>query len=104
MRHRFDLPPISSTGSGIVFEWDDETGELTGPAADRVRELAALAVGDGYVIGEPYPTSYAVSDPLRNPADLAAVLSQLWVLDDFLAAFLNTSKQESAGDIPGLCY
>lgn len=81
MFRSFRLKPITAHNGELVFDWDQATGEVRGPGADRVRELAAAAVAAGGVEGDPYPSYFEIDSPLTNAGELAVVLGQFWALD-----------------------
>lgn len=81
MIHHFDCPWIAPHISyPLVFDWDDETGEITGPSADMV--LAIFR--DGVVDARPEPWSWNLTST-KNRADIAAVIGSSWVLPAELA-------------------
>lgn len=98
MRRNYDLQPLTATGTPLRFTWDPDTGDVTGPDAERVLELVADAERRGTVIGDPHPTVFDVNDPLTNEADMALVIGQGFVLPDDLRAAYPATDQE--GDIP----
>lgn len=67
MRYEIDI-------RGLCASLDTDTGDISGAGAGRLHALIDSVRTDGYVIGPPFPTTYRVSDPARNPAELAAVL------------------------------
>lgn len=83
MRRRLNLQPLSR-GEALNFEWNPQTGELAGRDADRVRALAREAVAIGFTQLHPAPATYTITDPLRDPVQLAALLGWLWRLPDDL--------------------
>jgi hypothetical protein len=80
MKHVFKLASNVWHKGPLSFAWDDETGELSGPDAAVVEALARQAVQDGAVPLHPEPGRYPVQNPLRNPAELAALLGYWWQL------------------------
>jgi hypothetical protein len=82
MIHHFVCQPTGFKPYAIplVFDWDDETGEITGPGADMILE----AFKEGYVKAHPYPCDHDLTDP-RNKTDLAAVVGWAHVLPPELA-------------------
>ena len=78
MIHDLNLPTIS-TGRGLHIQWDSNAGTVTGRDADRVLSHIAYAIKEGGVTTHPYPTGYSISDPLHNMAEMAAVLSSMFV-------------------------
>lgn len=72
----------------IAFEWNPKTRSVRGKDANIVLDMALAAKQQGSIVSHPHPTSYETTDPLRNPAEMAAVLGQYWQLSDDLAATL----------------
>lgn len=79
--------------SGLPATWDDVSGEITGLGADRLLALLEGVVADGYVLGPPFPSRYAISDPIRRPQEMAAVLASF---DLPLPAGLDWTPRASA--------
>lgn len=95
---RYTLQPLNGIGPPLEFVWNSDTGEVRGPDADYVRSLAADALERGVVTGYPYPTSYAITDPLRKPAEMAILLGDLWLLSEDLAgAYPQPPVDDAAG-------
>lgn len=82
----------------ISFEWDPEARKVQGQDSQRVLELILDAVKAGEVTSHPYPTTYRISNPLGEPAEMAAVLGQYWVLPEWLVAALPQFHEEDAID------
>lgn len=59
MIHHIDFPAWGRA-SGIQVIWDSEKGTVTGRDAVRVLEYALSAQKQGFVITDPYPTSYEI--------------------------------------------
>lgn len=86
MFRKFKLNLISPhCGLTLEFEWDAEAGVFSGPDAPEVERMIARALGEGMVLGHPYPTPYEITDPAHKAADLAVVLGQFWKLPRELA-------------------
>jgi len=77
---RIDLPALGA-GPGLQFDWDPDTGTLSGRDAVFMQLAISHAVAEGSVTSHPWPTRYPVHDPLHRPADMALVLSQFCQLD-----------------------
>lgn len=60
-----------------MVDWD--AGDVTGRDADLVRDMASTAQAAGAVDIEPHPNSYPITEPLRDPAQLAACLARAGV-------------------------
>ncbi|HCU68154.1 MAG TPA: hypothetical protein DGF30_02775 [Desulfomicrobium sp.] len=58
----------------LVFDWDEETGEISGPSAGRIREFAACRAVPIY----PPPNYWDLSpEPLKSRVDMAAIIG-IW--------------------------
>ncbi len=90
----YNLKPAVWHEKPLEFSWDPEAGELRGRDAARVRDLAANAAKDGEVVTHPYPTTYAIRDPLHSPAEMAAILGQFWLLPSDLLAALHDQDED----------
>jgi hypothetical protein len=99
MRHEFNLQPITRNSKPLVFGWDSSTGELWGPDAATVTRLVDFAIADGSVGVEPFPASMDIKDPLRNEAEMAAILGSRWILPDSISRFYpKIGKSEISDD------
>ena len=89
--HEIKLRERHEGGREVALSWNDATGELSGDpdvVATALQE-AAFAVEHGTVPVDPVPCSLAITDPLRERVQLAAVLAQLFVLPDDWRALLT---------------
>lgn len=104
MFRSYKLTSISpAIGESIEFDWDPETGELRGPGADRVRDLARAAKRRGWADAAPLPWSYPVSDPLRRPVELAVVLGNWYRLPpDLRAVYPEPPPMDDTPAPPGV--
>lgn len=61
----------------LVFTWDDETGEVTGPSADLVLEMVK-----GMAVYGPPPGSYwkFTADALKSRSEMALLIASSWEL------------------------
>ena len=69
----FNCPTSSGNPNmrALVFDWDEDAGEVSGPDADYVRECASA----GGVEIHPLPSYHAFSaEPLKSRADMAAII------------------------------
>jgi hypothetical protein len=80
--------------------WEPETGRLGGDLAAVVARLIDLAVADGGVTGDPWPTPYAVTDPRRSRRDMALVLGQYWRVPEALAGDYPQPPEADDTDLP----
>jgi hypothetical protein len=60
-------------GDTLRFFWDPDSGEMTGPDAERVRYLVTRSDGEARLT--PTGPSVSLSDPLHIPAELALLLA-----------------------------
>lgn len=96
MFRSFILQPATAHDAPLEFEWNPNTGELRGPSAELVAGLCRQAMREGWVTGHPYPTEYAITDPFRNPEEMAVVLGQYWVLDKTIGSlYRNLFKRQT---------
>ncbi|MBS0354060.1 MAG: hypothetical protein JSR83_09190 [Proteobacteria bacterium] len=80
----FTCKPLSANPliEPLVFEWDEHAGTVTGLSAELIRQAAA----DPGVPVHPLPAWHAFSaEPLKNRADLAAIVGYLHQLPAELA-------------------
>lgn len=76
----FHCPPISGnpTEAALTFTWNPDTGEVTGPGAGIVLELA---VPGARIDLHPLPQGAPLGpDPLRSWRDLAVIVGSEWQL------------------------
>ena len=83
---RFRLLPLTETEAPLDFEWDPQSGALSGPDAVRVLGLCRDAAAAGGVVSHPWPTWYPIHSPLTDPAQMAVVLGVDWRLEGELLA------------------
>lgn len=96
---RIDLDTAAHGGQPLPVAWDATAGSLDGPGADRLRALLASIARDGYVIGQPYPTTYPITDPLHRPAEMALVLlAEGLPVPDALAALVSLGPADVPDD------
>jgi hypothetical protein len=74
MLHHFNCPPLDnyrewSRDYSLVFDWDDETGEVTGRDAEQI--LAAFRRGS--TDAHPFPWGWKLTST-KNKTDMAAVI------------------------------
>lgn len=101
MFRSYRLQPQTVHDQPLEFEWNPDSGELRGKSAEIVAGLCRQAVRAGWVTGHPYPTEYAISDPLRKPEEMAVVLGQSWRLEGGLEVAYpqpNDNHHDEKGD------
>ena len=67
----------------LVFVWDDETGEVSGPSAELVRRMAASAAAYGPPPGGMWTFS---PNALKSRAEMAVLIASCWELPAELRA------------------
>jgi hypothetical protein len=81
MRHHFEceatLPRIYDP---LVFDWDDETGEISGQDATYVLECFDIKT----ISAHPMPCAWDLTSP-KNRTDIAAIVGECWRLPPELA-------------------
>jgi hypothetical protein len=100
MYRKLKLDPLDSRDNPIEFEWDIEAGLLRGPDAQVIQNMAADAKSVCVIVGDPYPTSYEITDPLKKQGELAAILSVYYHLPDDLLASIKRPGDD--GELPTL--
>ena len=71
MMTHYELKPTGSHAQPWVFDWDADTGEISGPDAQRILDLA----GYGSIEAHPTPWVWTFSaNPLQDKTDMAAIL------------------------------
>lgn len=71
MKKHYVCKPQVWHESPLVFDWDIETGEISGPSAERILEFAACRAVPIY----PPPQDWDLSsEPLKSKADMAAII------------------------------
>ena len=104
MLHHFDCPDcvFPKEGYDLVFDWDDETGEITGPSAETILD----DFKKGYVSIHPIPSSYDLTST-KNKTDLAAIIGWRNVLPPELADYypkvenIDPKVYDEAGNVVG---
>ncbi len=91
MRH-YECVPNVWHEQPLVFDWDAETGEVSGPSAAAILEVASW----GVVSAHPYPCEWALSpEPTKSLADMAVIVGHRHVLPDDLARHYPVIADES---------
>lgn len=75
---KVELVPLPTTQRlAALFYWNPDTGEVVGDCADDIRSIVELAMRDGL---NGRMGGVELTDPLHKPSELAAVLSQHWMM------------------------
>jgi hypothetical protein len=91
MIHHFNCPEsFGSNDDPLIFDWDDETGEITGPSADFV--LACFKHGN--ISAHPIPWDWDLTST-KSRTDIAAVIGSLW---DLPPDFVDDYPKYEGGD------
>lgn len=83
------LPAAAPHVGPLDFSWDQDAGKLAGRDRQKVQQLVDATVKEGSVTSHPLPTTYAITDPLHDPAQMAAILAQYWLIPADMAAYLD---------------
>jgi hypothetical protein len=72
MKKHYHCKPLTwHEDTPLVFDWDDETGEISGPSAGRILDMATWS----YIPIYPPPQGWDLSqEPLKSKADMAAII------------------------------
>ncbi len=102
---RLEPRPTSRFPAGTLV-WDSDTGELGGTLAETVRREAEGFRADGGVgFGPALQFSYPVHDPLRTPAEMAAILANLrYELPAELARAMPRCDWTAPADDPDIAF
>ncbi len=96
MKTHYECQPAVWHEKPLIFDWDADTGDIEGPGASRIKEMA----GWGEVAAHPTPWVWNLSkSPLQNKTDMAAIIGYWWVLPDDLASFYP-QIDEDLSDLP----
>jgi hypothetical protein len=91
MLHHFNCPTICGNPkvATLVFDWNDETGEVTGKDAEYIHDSFAA----GNAAAHPYPWSWKLTST-KNKTDMAAVVGWNHVLPDVLKDHYPRLKED----------
>lgn len=80
---RLELVPLpNSTQNALLLYLNPEMGVLQGEGSDLVKTWVAEALKYGFLAG-PSQEQFEITDPLRKPSELAAILAQYyWVIPE----------------------
>jgi hypothetical protein len=75
---RVELVPLPTTQRlAALFYWNPDTGEVIGDCADDIRSIVDVAMREGL---NGRMGGVELTDPLHKPSELAAILSQHWMM------------------------
>lgn len=97
MRH-LELAPIVWHAKAWAFDWDEETGTVSGPDAAELLTIASW----GGIGAHPVPAAHKFGpEPLKSKTDLAAIIGWRHALPDDLAPFYPQFEDaQAASDVP----
>jgi hypothetical protein len=97
MKRAIELTPLRNMPP-LSFEYDDETGTITGRDAQLAGEIIADAERARFVAIEPHPSSHRLGPTPHAAADLAAIFGQWYTLPDWLEAVRPRGEPEADDD------
>lgn len=109
MKLGFNCRPLSASplARPLVFTWNPDTGEVEGPDAERVLQLA----GSTWVGAHPQPWAWRLgAEPLKSWTDMAAIVGSEWHLPPELREYYprcpphEPPRDEAGETLPGFCY
>ena len=84
MKAHYELKPTARYAKPLVFDWDISTGEVFGPSAQFILDMAR----GGSTPAHPLPWQWAFSKtPLKSKTDMAAIVGYQHELPADLADF-----------------
>ena len=94
--------PGSREPAGTIV-WDAEAGEIRGSDefSEYIRRRIALAEQYGSTPAHPSPRNITIIDPLRDVAEMAAILGWSYVLPDWLMEKYPKAPSEEPFDDDG---
>ncbi len=99
MNHKFELERYR-VASTQRFNWNDNTGIITGDAPIEILNAMLTAKRRGYVIVEPEATGIEITNPLHNfPEFVAVLLSMGFILSLELHQALEQLPPPSPVDV-----
>jgi hypothetical protein len=74
MKKHYVCKPRDQRDEPLVFDWDSETGEISGPSADHILQFSK----GGSIPIHPHPQGWDLSpEPLKSKTDMAAIIG-IW--------------------------
>lgn len=81
MKKHYECKSIYKSEPPLIFDWDEEAGEISGPSANHFLEMR----GQKTCPGHPMPISFPLSEnPLRSKRDMAILIGFEYELPDDL--------------------
>ena len=94
MKRSLSLTPLRNAPA-LTFEYDDETGAISGRDADTAAFFIESAERARFVAIEPHPSSHRLGPTPHSAADLAAIFAQWYELPDWLDAVQPRGEPEA---------
>lgn len=92
MKHNFKLKASVWNAKPWIFDWDDESGKISGPNASDILEILSW----GGVSAHPLPWAWKFSnDPLKNKTDMAAAIGWQHQLPDELVDYYPRPQNQN---------
>jgi hypothetical protein len=89
MKHHFECPHLwRDDKAPLVFDWDDETGEITGPGAEEILEQFRFGS-----VGTAEPASWPLTST-KSKTDLAAVVGKRYILPPELTGYYPQTEYD----------
>lgn len=106
MKKHYDLQPngLAPYAKPLVFDWDEQTGEVSGASAVWIKSLAA----SDSTAAHPAPWRWTFSAaPLKSKTDMAAIVGYTHQLPEDLAPFypqpaVDGTPETSSTDADGV--
>ena len=102
MKIHYKCEPAVWHEKPLIFDWDIETGEVSGPDADTIKEMAEW----GSIHAHPYGNVWHFSsEPLTNKTDMAAIIGKWWLRpEDFIPFYPKFPEDSTANLPPGVIF
>jgi len=95
MKRTISLTPLRNAPP-LSFEYDGETGAVSGRDAQLAADFIVSAERMQFVVIPPYPSSYQLGRAPHSLADLAAIFAEFYALPEWLDA--ERPIGDAAGD------
>lgn len=99
MKVHYECKPAVWHETALIFDWDIETGEVSGSDADRIKEMAGWRSISAHPQGHRWKLS---STPLKNKTDMAAIIGKWWRLPADLVPFYPKFPPDPTDFPPGI--
>lgn len=101
MKKHYECAPNVWHKKTLIFDWDEETGEVTGPNAAEILDVASW----GEIWAHPYPCTWKLSaEPTKSKTDMAAIIGYWHKLPDDLKDYYPKIWDGDGPDEDGVIY